>query len=70
MAPINGEALRYEMSVRGLTHKDLAALAHLTRVTVTCAANGHPVRPSTLRALAAALTLSPVLPGADKLVAA
>lgn len=71
MATINGDSLSYEMARRGLTHEQLATLAHLSRVTITNAVDGkHPVQASTLRALSAALTLAPVLAGADKLVAA
>lgn len=65
---LDTEGLRREMCRRGLSGAELAALAGLTGATVSHAITGRRVSHVTLRALARALTLCPVMAGADTLI--
>lgn len=62
-APISRERLDRELVARGLTARALARAAGLSEVTVSKARNGAPIKSSTLRRLAVALSNFPVLPG-------
>jgi len=56
------------MARRGLSGAELAALAGVTGATISHAVTGRKVSYLTLRALARALTLTPVMPGIDTLI--
>lgn len=56
------------MARRGLTGAELAALAGVTGATVSHAVTGRKVSYMTVRALARALTLTPVMPGVDAFI--
>lgn len=56
----------YELARRGLTASAIAKLAGVTEAALSRIANGSgSARPSTVRALAAALLEVPVIPGAE-----
>lgn len=62
------DALRREMARRGLTGAELAAIAGVSAATVSHAQTGRMVDHGTMRKLARALTLTPVMPGIDSLI--
>jgi transcriptional regulator with XRE-family HTH domain len=65
---IDTGALRREIALRGLTQGELAAIAGLSEVTVSHAMAGRRIDSSTLGKLARALTVTPTLPGAERLI--
>jgi transcriptional regulator with XRE-family HTH domain len=65
---IDTGALRQEIAMRGLTQGELAAIAGLSEATVSHAITGRRIDSSTLGKLARALTVTPTLPGAERLV--
>ena len=66
---ISSNSLDRELLRRGLTQKALGELARVPEATISRARNGRAVRPRVFRALADALAATPVLPGADALLA-
>ena len=63
---INAARLDHECARRGLTARRLAELSGLTEAAISRLKRGHTrARPSTIAAIAEALTATPVLPGAD-----
>jgi hypothetical protein len=64
---INGARLAYEAGLRGLTLGELGRLAKVPPATMARARAGRPLQPRTLKALAAALTRTEPLPGAEGL---
>jgi transcriptional regulator with XRE-family HTH domain len=65
---LDADALRREMGRRGLTGAEFAAVAGLSAATLSHAMTGRQVDHGTLRKLARALTLTPVMPGIDSLI--
>lgn len=68
MRPINPDKLATAIQLRGLKLEQLATLAGVSPGTVSKALAGRPIRASTLRALAKALSEAPVVDGAGLLV--
>ena len=66
---VHRDRLDHAMAVRGLTGRELAALAGVTRKAMSRARRGQPVTPATFAKLAEALTRVPVVIGAERLVA-
>jgi len=66
---VNRNQLDYELGRRGISGKELAARAGLHE-SVISRARRHPIRPSTLRKIAAALLEFPVLEVVDLVVTA
>lgn len=58
---LNGSRLRYEMMRRGVDQRTLARLAGISEFTLSRAACGRGVRPTTLQAIATALMKLPVV---------
>lgn len=67
-ASLNPDRLREELAVRGLDQRQLAHIAKVSPTTVSAAANGKPLKPGTLRKLAAALARTPEIEGLRGLV--
>lgn len=67
-ALLDAAGLRYALAVRGMTQAELAKAAGVTEATVSRCANGHMANFTTVRALARALTLCPVMPGAECII--
>ena len=65
---LNGDRLRREMAIRGLTGQDLAQLTSSTPSTISNAVQGREIRSRTARAIAVALGRTPVLPGMSNLI--
>jgi transcriptional regulator with XRE-family HTH domain len=59
------DGLRRELARRGMTSAELAAVAGLSEATVSHGMNHHRVSYTTVRKLARALSVTPVLPNAD-----
>ena len=57
-----------EMAVRGLTARQLAALAGVAEATLSRARNGRSVTPITMRKLVEALDSAAVVPGAAEIL--
>ena len=66
---ISVQRLRLELARRGWTHGDLARSAGISAPTVSAAMAGRPVAPRTVRRIAEALSLAPVVDGIDVLLA-
>ena len=66
---IDGARLRLELVRRGLDQGELAKRANLRPETISRAVTGHPVRSSTLSAIADVLTNVPVRSDVDGLLA-
>ena len=66
---IDPDGLRRELAMRGMTQAELAAAAGVSEATVSHAMVGRQVDYRTLRKFARALTVTPVLPGADAILA-
>jgi transcriptional regulator with XRE-family HTH domain len=65
---VNPDRLRLELARRGWSNTDLARAARLSHATVSAAAAGRPVSPTSLRLIAAALATAPTLAGVDALL--
>jgi transcriptional regulator with XRE-family HTH domain len=65
---INPENLQRQLARRGWQHADLARAARLSHATVSAAAAGHRVSPTTLRLIAQALASAPALSEIDELL--
>jgi transcriptional regulator with XRE-family HTH domain len=68
--PVDGDALRRELARRGMNQAEFSRLANLSEATVSHAACGLSVSIQTVRKLAVAIVRTPVMPGADALLAA
>ena len=66
---LDADGLRREMARRGLTGAEFAAIAGVSPATVSHAMTGRLVDHGTVRKLARALTITPLMPGADAIVA-
>jgi transcriptional regulator with XRE-family HTH domain len=64
---VNPRELRRQISRRGLTAAELAALSHLSPATVRKTLCGRPISPRSLRVIVAAFEESPACP--DEIVA-
>jgi DNA-binding Xre family transcriptional regulator len=62
-------ALRREMALRALTGAELASIAGISEATVSHMVNAHRVEHGTVRKVCRALMLTPVVPGADAIIA-
>ena len=62
------DGLRRELALRGMTQAELAAAAGVTAATISHCLAGRSVNYLTLRKLARAMTVTPVLAGAQTLV--
>lgn len=65
---LDGAGLRRELARRGMTQAELAKAAGVTEPTVSHAIAGKMVSYLTIRKLARALTVTPVLPGTDGII--
>lgn len=66
---LDRDRLDYELSRRGVTARALAHAAGLPEATLSRARHGQPIREGTLRKLTAALVQTPLMMGADLLLA-
>ena len=66
---IDGEQLKRQLALRGLTGRQLAKAAGVTEITVYRGCGGSRLAPSTLRKLVEALSAIPPMEGAELLVA-
>lgn len=66
---INPAALRHQCAIHGLSFQELAHGAGLSAPTISHALSGRPVSTRTLRAIAAALDRTDLLPGINGLLA-
>ena len=66
--PLDRQRLDRELALRGLTARELAALAGVGEATISRARNGRTVTPATMRKLAVALTSVPVVTGAADII--
>jgi transcriptional regulator with XRE-family HTH domain len=65
---VNSKRLRHELARRGWTQADLLARAGVSAPTLTALMAGRPVRPSTLRRIALAISQAPVVKDIDQLL--
>jgi len=63
------DGLRRELAIRGMSQAQLAAVAGVTEATVSHAMVGRQVDYRTLRKFARAITVTPVLPGTEGIIA-
>ena len=63
------DGLRRELARRGMTAAELAQVAGLSEATISHGMNHHRVSFTTVRKLARALMVTPILPGADAIIA-
>ena len=66
---LDAERFDFELGRRGLSARGLAELAGIPEVTISRARHGRPVREATLKALVEALLKTPLLIGAEMLIA-
>ncbi|MGH7744682.1 MAG: helix-turn-helix domain-containing protein, partial [Candidatus Dormibacteria bacterium] len=66
---ISSPRLRLELARRGWTHCDLARSAGISAPTVSAAIAGRPLAPGTVRRIAQALSMAPIVEGIDALLA-
>jgi transcriptional regulator with XRE-family HTH domain len=67
---LDGDELRRQLTLRGMTASDLARLANVSPPTVSQALRGRVLSPHSVRAIICALAGVDPLPGAAALVAA
>jgi len=65
---IDAAALRRELGRRGCDGAEFARIAGVSAATLSHAMTGRLVDHTTVRKLARALTLTPVMPGADAII--
>jgi transcriptional regulator with XRE-family HTH domain len=69
-AALDGDELRRQLTLRGMTASDLARLAKVSPPTVSQALRGRALSPHSVRAILCALVGVDPLPGSAALVAA
>lgn len=65
---LDTEALRRELARRGTTQAEFASIAGVSEATVSHAVTGRLVDYRTVRAFARALTVTPALPGTERII--
>ena len=69
-ASLDGDELRRQLTLRGMTAADLARLASVSAPTVSQALRGRPLSPHSVKAIVNALARVNPLPAAPGLIAA
>lgn len=65
---INPLRLRHELARRGWTVADLSARAGVSAATLSAVMAGRPVRPTTAKRIALAISKAPVVDGMDRIL--
>jgi len=68
LATLDTPGLRRELALRGMTLEELALAAGISRPTASHALAGRRLSYLTIRSIARALTVCPVLPGAEAII--